>query len=694
MNDAAADQNLLNPPQEWIRRDPAPAAAPTPAFAYPKEIDTQYWAWNDPRRKGSTVSIYSGPWGDVLKAAGFKGTPTHADPSGIYQNYEVYSPNPYGGEDVGSQLDFSPEAYAAIDKLRAAGYDLRQKHPDRRTFNTYYGLVTPEGNVEDIKIAGSDLGDMIKPLIKIWGAGLGLAGLGAGINSLLGGAGAGAGAGAGSALGIAEAMAPGVIAPATAAEMAGVNALLGGAGGALTAADLANLSPDVLGQISPPPQTQVYDFAPLSDRTVTNVMAPNVQAPTTAPTTPSVNALTGGAYQNLTPTELLQLDYLTTPTSAMTPLPTATSTVTPLTQLPTSLGPVTRPTFEFGTLADPTAAITSTPPSVGTIADLAGIPADAGFAAGMGVPEGMAALNAGATGAGTAVAGLGGGGGGAAVPTAATGAATGGDFLSGMADVAATEGAGVAGTGILTSGTNIPSNVLSGGSLLDKAIQLVTSPVGQAVVGGVGSVVGGVLEANAAEKAAETQSQAAANALALQREMFEYQKGLLEPYRTAGTKALERLSGAMGLGGQGSQQQMLEMDPGYGFRLGEGLKALERMQASRGNFLSGGALKAGQRFAQDTASQEYDRAFGRLSDIAGIGRSTGAQLGNAASGFGTSAGNIMGQEANALAAGRAARGSAYSNAIGGALGSFENYLNRQQRQQMIDIYGRRLAGGG
>jgi hypothetical protein len=213
-------------------------------------------------------------------------------------------------------------------------------------------------------------------------------------------------------------------------------------------------------------------------------------------------------------------------------------------------------------------------------------------------------------------------------------------------------------------------------------------------VGGVGSVVGGVLEANAAEKAAETQSQAAANALALQREMFEYQKGLLEPYRTAGTKALERLSGAMGLGGQGSQQQMLEMDPGYGFRLGEGLKALERMQASRGNFLSGGALKAGQRFAQDTASQEYGNAYNRLANIAGLGQTAGTQMGGAAAGFGTSAGNIMGQEANALAAGRVARGSAYSNAIGGALGSFENYLNRQQRQQMIDIYGRRLAGGG
>ena len=567
MNDAAADPNLFYAPKEWIRRDPEHVAASTPAFAYPKEIDTQYWAWNDPRRKGSTVSIYSGPWGDVLKAAGFKGTPTRADPSGIYQDYEVYSPNPYGGEDVGSQLDFSPEAYAAIDKLRAAGYDLRQKHPDRRTFNTYYGLVTPEGNVEDIKIAGSDLGDMIKPLINIWGAGLGLAGLGAGINSLLGGAGAGAGAGAGSALGIAEAMAPGVLAPATAAEMAGVNALLGGAGGALSAADLATLPSDVLGQTTFPSPVEAVDLS----------TGGGLRSPITGPGYELAPSTIDGG-QGLQPyTRSLS-------TVGITPIDIAPN-------LGTSLGATT-------------SAL------------------DAGLAA-----AGTAAGGLG--GAGTAVTGLGGGGG-ATAPTAANVAATGattgatGAGLS-SADKAAlygSEGYGAGMTGAQTSaydtvlgatGSKTAADIAStvtgaGGSLLDKAVQLVTSPVGQAVVGGVGSVVGGVLEANAAEKAAETQSQAAANALALQREMFEYQKGLLEPYRTAGTKALERLSGAMGLGGQGSQQQMLEMDPGYGFRLGEGLKALERMQASRGNFLSGGALKAGQRFAQDTASQEYGNA--------------------------------------------------------------------------------------
>lgn len=620
------------------------------------KVSSEYWSYDDPRwandpAYGNPETMkYVGPWEQVLQATGFQGK--------VYEPMIEMQPDPNGGFmplEVGQQ--YTPQAKAAIDSLRASGYDLRWKHPDKRTFNTYWGFVTPDG-VQDIKIEGSDLGDMIMPLIKTWGAGLGLANLGAGINSLLGNVGAGA---------------------ALPFESIG--------GEVLSASDLATLSSDVLAE---------------------------------------------GAYQNLTPT------------TARTPLPMESPTVTPLVDFPPKLGPLTPPTFEFGTLADPAAVVGSMPSPVGVanvapvgggiggtsgaaFADIAGglLPefgTSAAYSAGLqGLPAVGGVLGAGA-GSGTTGGVAGGGGvaaptaaattapavadvvatgatgaatgGGAAVPTAATGAATGGDFLSGMADVAATEGAGVAGTGILTSGTNIPSTVLSGGSLLDKAVQLVTSPVGQAVVGGVGSVVGGVLEANAAEKAAETQSQAAANALALQREMFEYQKSLLEPYRTAGTKALERLSGAMGLGGPGSQQQMLEMDPGYGFRLGEGLKALERMQASRGNFLSGGALKAGQRFAQDTASQEYGNAYNRLANIAGLGQTAGTQMGGAAAGFGTSAGNIMGQEANALAAGRMGRASAYTGALGGALNSFQNYLNRQQEDRLIrDIFGRTIVGG-
>ena len=257
----------------------------------------------------------------------------------------------------------------------------------------------------------------------------------------------------------------------------------------------------------------------------------------------------------------------------------------------------------------------------------------------------------------------------------------------------AMEGVGLSGD-IVNAATGQTIASLPGGSILDQAINLIKSPAGGAILSGVGSAVGGIMQANAAEAAAEQQAGAAQNALALQREMFDYQKELLDPYRKPGEAALKRLSGALGLEGQAQPQQMLEMDPGYGFRLGEGMKALERMQAARGNMLSGGAMKAGQRYAQDYASGEYGNAYNRLANIAGLGQTTGTQLGTAAQQFGTSAGNLMGQEANALAAGRVGRGSAYAGGVQGGLNAYSNYLNQQQQNQMFrDIFGRTAIGG-
>lgn len=642
----------------------------------------QYWGWNDPRwgAWGETPEAmkYRGPWEQVLKSMGFQGSKPDAetarvvnDPSGIYKLDEQTG-----------QLGFSPDAKAFIDRLRSAGYDLRQKHPDRRTFNTYYGLVTPSGEVQDIKIEGSDLGDMIMPLIKTWGAGLGLASLGAGINSLLGGAGAGAGAGAGSALGIAEAMAPGVLAPATAAEMAGVNALLGGGTGALTAADFANLSPDVLGKTVPIPQYEVASFPPLGDGTVTNVLATGVP----------------GAEAAALPQAVTPAEAIAPAVPGRTPLPPISEPLTPLQPFPTTAGgAVTPPSFEFGTLADFPASAAGTATSIPAGVMEGMVP---GGLTGAGIPVTAAEIAAtnsllAGLGAGAGVGTLAGGGGGTAAPAAAASAIPAGSVMEGMVP-GGLEAAGISATPaeLMATGAVVAGAGAGGGSILDKAIDLIKSPAGGALLSGVGSVVGGITQANAAEAAANQQAEAARNALQLQREMFEYQKGLLEPYRTAGTAALERLSGAMGLGGQAQQQKMLEMDPGYGFRLGEGLKALERMQAARGSMLSGGAMKAGQRYAQDYASGEYSNAYNRLANIAGLGQTAGTQLGGAAQQFGQTAGNVMGQEANALAAGRIGRGSAYGNAIQGGLNAYSNYLNQQQQNQLFrDIFGRTAIGG-
>lgn len=118
----------------------------------------------------------------------------------------------------------------------------------------------------------------------------------------------------------------------------------------------------------------------------------------------------------------------------------------------------------------------------------------------------------------------------------------------------------------------------------------------------------------------------------------------------------------------------LASEPGYQFGLQQGEQQLDRLSASRGSMLSGGALKALARFNSDYAGTKFNDAFNRdaanktrtynfLSGTSGAGQ-------NAAAGTGT-AGQNMAQQvgvnttANATAQGAAsiAQGNAWSGAL-------------------------------
>jgi hypothetical protein len=131
-------------------------------------------------------------------------------------------------------------------------------------------------------------------------------------------------------------------------------------------------------------------------------------------------------------------------------------------------------------------------------------------------------------------------------------------------------------------------------------------------------------------------------------------------------------------------EQDMQMDPGYGFRLREGEKALERMQSARGNLLSGGAIKAGQRFGQDLASQEYMNAFNRaqaqlgtrlgtLGSLYGAGQAAAQQVAGQAGQYGANVGNLMMQSGQARASGYLGQANALSNALGQAAMGYGMY---------------------
>lgn len=153
--------------------------------------------------------------------------------------------------------------------------------------------------------------------------------------------------------------------------------------------------------------------------------------------------------------------------------------------------------------------------------------------------------------------------------------------------------------------------------------------------------------------------------------------------------------------------QDFQEDPGYAFRLSEGLKALDRQAAARGGLISGAALKASQRYGQDLASQEYGRAFDRyqvnranqlnpLMSITGYGQTATNTLGGYGSQYATGAANTMStaaaNQANALGAAGQARASGYVGQANALTGGVSNLGNLYMQNQFLNrAY---PAGGG
>jgi hypothetical protein len=253
------------------------------------------------------------------------------------------------------------------------------------------------------------------------------------------------------------------------------------------------------------------------------------------------------------------------------------------------------------------------------------------------------------------------------------------------------------------------------------------------------TIVSGVMGSNAASSAAGAQvaaSDAAAAAqlqgtresIAAQEKAFNRQVELQEPFREAGMKGQNELMRLLGLSGDVNAKdygtlskqftgQDMYKDPGYAFRLNEGIKALDRSAAARGGLLSGNQLRGVTQFGQDYATNEYQNAFNRyqaerqarlnpLQSLAGQAQSTANTLTNAAGNLGssTSAALMAGGNAtaeNLINAGNA-RASGYigsANAISGAIGQGANYYMgnqamKNQQNQFNTFMNRAYPGQG
>jgi hypothetical protein len=246
----------------------------------------------------------------------------------------------------------------------------------------------------------------------------------------------------------------------------------------------------------------------------------------------------------------------------------------------------------------------------------------------------------------------------------------------------------------------------------------------------VGSVIQGSMSSSAAGKAADAQVAASDTAsaaqlqstresIAAQEKAFNRQLELQEPFRQAGLKGQNRLMDLLGVSdntkaqGYGSMStpfnaQSMYNDPGYAFRLNEGIKALDRSAAARGGLLSGAQLKAVNRYGQEYAANEYGNAFNRqqlerasilnpLQSLSGQAQTSANTMSQAAGNLGAgesaallAGGNAVANNAigagNARASGYVGSANAWGNTVGNITNAYVGYQNQQQQNALLDRY--------
>ena len=184
----------------------------------------------------------------------------------------------------------------------------------------------------------------------------------------------------------------------------------------------------------------------------------------------------------------------------------------------------------------------------------------------------------------------------------------------------------------------------------------------QFLIPAAATLIGAKMSGDAAKSAARTTAASADKATELQRQVYEESVARQQPFLQTGTEFFNRLA-ALQRGGPEAPMNFLQMDPGYAFRFGEGLKALERSAAARGNLLSGATLKRVQRYGQDLASQEFGNAYNRLAQLANVGPQAAGVMSNLGQTYAANVGNIGMRQGETAANAMLSRGSAYQRGL-------------------------------
>lgn len=143
---------------------------------------------------------------------------------------------------------------------------------------------------------------------------------------------------------------------------------------------------------------------------------------------------------------------------------------------------------------------------------------------------------------------------------------------------------------------------------------------------GLGGLWDDVTGKTASDKALRAQEKGLASATASQERMFDKSMAAQAPWMEAGARGLGLMEAGINSGrfdsevGSYNPQSFNEMqfdfeaDPGYQFRLEEGMKGLMGSAAARGALGSGETMKDAMKYSQGLASQEFGNAYARFQN--------------------------------------------------------------------------------
>ena len=219
----------------------------------------------------------------------------------------------------------------------------------------------------------------------------------------------------------------------------------------------------------------------------------------------------------------------------------------------------------------------------------------------------------------------------------------------------------------------------------DPVLAIVGSSLGSSVLASAGANKA----VDAQSRATDIQAETTDKQIALYERIFDQQFEAATPWRDVGADAIRVIGEGIKSGRFSMADFDFTADPGYQFRKAEGEKAIDRIGAAGGNFLSGQQIKRAMEFNQNFAANEYDRAYSReagektrqfnfLAGASGAGQVANREISANADALGARSGSALGVQGAAASQGAANIGAIQQNMYGNIATAgnqgIENYL--------------------